>query len=151
MLDQCADVASLRDWLNEADRDRHLHGRVTSVALADLVRGTSLGGRLPELAGRSVLVVTKALEIVVMGLGWLALLSGQRRGVVDMLPGASHELVARIEDELAGVAVERDGLPRLHDARRVLQTDDRRHAKRPREDRGVVRAAAGIGGEAFDA
>src|ERR1700756_1014220 len=58
MLDQCADVASLRDWLNEADRDRHLHGRVTSVALADLARGTSLGGRLPELAGRSVLVAT---------------------------------------------------------------------------------------------
>src|SRR5262249_18863816 len=58
MLDQCADVASLRDWLNEADRDRHLHGLVTSVALADLARGTSLGGRLPELAGRSVLVAT---------------------------------------------------------------------------------------------
>jgi acyl-coenzyme A synthetase/AMP-(fatty) acid ligase len=58
MLDRTADVASLRDWLNEADRDRHLHGRVTSVTLADLVRGTSLGGRLPELAGRSVLVAT---------------------------------------------------------------------------------------------
>jgi acyl-coenzyme A synthetase/AMP-(fatty) acid ligase len=58
MLDQCAKVASLRDWLDEADRDRHLHGLVTSVALADLVRGTSLGSRLPELAGRSVLVAT---------------------------------------------------------------------------------------------
>ena len=58
MLDQCAKIASLRDWLNEADRDRHLHGRAIGVALADLVRGTTLGGRLPELAGRSVLVAT---------------------------------------------------------------------------------------------
>jgi acyl-coenzyme A synthetase/AMP-(fatty) acid ligase len=58
MLDRTADVASLRDWLIEADRDRHLHGVATSVALADLAHGTSLGGRLPELAGRSVLVAT---------------------------------------------------------------------------------------------
>src|SRR5262249_16751359 len=34
------------------------HGRDTTVALDALVRGTSLGGRLPELAGRSVLVAT---------------------------------------------------------------------------------------------
>jgi acyl-coenzyme A synthetase/AMP-(fatty) acid ligase len=58
MLDRIADVASLRDWLIEAERDRHLHGLAASVALADLARGTSLGGRLPELAGRSVLVAT---------------------------------------------------------------------------------------------
>jgi non-ribosomal peptide synthetase component F len=58
MPDQCADVASLRDWLNEADRDRRLHGLAVSVALADLAHGTSLGGRLPELVGRSVLVAT---------------------------------------------------------------------------------------------
>ena len=58
MLDRTADVASLRDWLIAADRDRQLHGLATSVALADLANGTSLGGRLPELAGRSVLVAT---------------------------------------------------------------------------------------------
>jgi len=58
MLDRTADVASLRGWLIEADRSRRLHGLATSVALADLAHGTSLGGRLPELAGRSVLVAT---------------------------------------------------------------------------------------------
>src|SRR5262249_33857832 len=53
------DLESLRDWLSRSpDRARHLHGRDASVALDALVRGTSLGGRLPELAGRSVLVAT---------------------------------------------------------------------------------------------
>src|ERR1043165_2372942 len=54
-----SDRASLRDWLSRSsDRAGDLHGRTTSVALDALVRGTSLGGRLPELAGRSVLVAT---------------------------------------------------------------------------------------------
>jgi acyl-CoA synthetase (AMP-forming)/AMP-acid ligase II len=35
-----------------------LHGLDTSVSLRDLRRGSSLGGRLPELAGRSVLLIT---------------------------------------------------------------------------------------------
>ncbi len=52
------DAGSLRDWLNHAASDRHLHGLDTSVALADLARGTSLGGRLAELSGRSVLIAT---------------------------------------------------------------------------------------------
>ncbi len=58
MLDKTAQRAeSLRDWIG-GGADRHLHGCGTSVALADLARGTSLGGRLPDLAGRSVLIVT---------------------------------------------------------------------------------------------
>ena len=57
MLDKTTHrVEALRDWIGGATR--HLHGRDTSVALGDLVRGTSLGGRLPDLAGRSVLVAT---------------------------------------------------------------------------------------------
>src|SRR5262245_37249504 len=58
MLARADDQNSLRDWLSTADRNRHLRGVSTSVAFADLVHGTSLGGRLPELAGRSVLVAT---------------------------------------------------------------------------------------------
>src|SRR4030081_1791295 len=52
------DVGSLRDCLGDtADRSaRHLHGIDASVALNDLARGTSLGGRLPELRARSVLI-----------------------------------------------------------------------------------------------
>src|SRR5271170_6030025 len=40
--------------------DRSLRGVDGSVNLADLVWGSSLGGRLEELRGRSVLVATKA-------------------------------------------------------------------------------------------
>src|SRR5215471_6918860 len=58
MLARADEIQSLRDCLTTADRSRHLHGRNVSVALADLAHGTSLGGRLPELAGRSVLVAT---------------------------------------------------------------------------------------------
>src|SRR5215469_9143908 len=59
MLDKTTQrVESLRDWIGSRDGERHLHGRETSVALADLARGTSLGGRLPDLAGRSVLIKT---------------------------------------------------------------------------------------------
>ena len=39
--------------------DRFLWGADASVTLGDLARGSSLGGRLEELRGRSVLVVTK--------------------------------------------------------------------------------------------
>src|SRR3979411_174071 len=54
------DVGSLRDCLGDsADRSaRHLHSIDASVALSDLAHGTSLGGRLPELRDRSVLIAT---------------------------------------------------------------------------------------------
>ena len=60
MPEQTADrLESLRDWIGgAATHARHLHGRDTSVALNDLARGTSLGARLPDLAGRSVLIAT---------------------------------------------------------------------------------------------
>ncbi len=38
---------------------RALWGATASVSLVDLLRGTSLGGRLPDLAGRSVLIATR--------------------------------------------------------------------------------------------
>jgi acyl-coenzyme A synthetase/AMP-(fatty) acid ligase len=54
------DFGSLRDCLGEsADRStRHLHSIDASIALSGLARGTSLGGRLPELPDRSVLIAT---------------------------------------------------------------------------------------------
>jgi len=38
--------------------DRALWGAEASVTLGELVRGSSLGGRLEELRGRSVLIAT---------------------------------------------------------------------------------------------
>jgi acyl-coenzyme A synthetase/AMP-(fatty) acid ligase len=51
---------SLWDFLSavEGVSDRVLQGAEASVALGDLVRGSSLGGRLEELRGRAVLVAT---------------------------------------------------------------------------------------------
>ncbi|HEY1544652.1 MAG TPA: class I adenylate-forming enzyme family protein [Xanthobacteraceae bacterium] len=58
MLDRTAQrVETLRGWIG-GRADRRLHGRETSVALADLAHGTTLGGRLPDLANRSVLIKT---------------------------------------------------------------------------------------------
>src|SRR5258707_8123821 len=53
--------ASLRGKLsNAADcAGGFLWGATTGVSLADLLRGTTLGGRLHELQGRSVLIATR--------------------------------------------------------------------------------------------
>jgi acyl-coenzyme A synthetase/AMP-(fatty) acid ligase len=54
-------VKSIRETLDNASRclGRFLWGAKTSVALSDLPHRTSLGGRLLELSGRSVLVATQ--------------------------------------------------------------------------------------------
>jgi acyl-coenzyme A synthetase/AMP-(fatty) acid ligase len=48
--------------------DRFLWGTDASVALAELVRGSSLGGRLDELRGRSILLATKDQLTVALAL-----------------------------------------------------------------------------------
>jgi hypothetical protein len=54
------EVASLRNALLGASSTagRFLYGPDVRICLGDLARGSSLGGRLPELSGRSVLVKT---------------------------------------------------------------------------------------------
>src|SRR5713226_10280693 len=49
---------SLRDFLGENSRRRFLWAANASVSLDDLSRGSSLGGALPKLDGRCVLVAT---------------------------------------------------------------------------------------------
>jgi acyl-coenzyme A synthetase/AMP-(fatty) acid ligase len=58
---QRSNSGSLWDSLSAAGQrsDRALWGAESSVTLGDLLRGSSLGGRLEELRGRSVLVATK--------------------------------------------------------------------------------------------
>src|SRR6266851_4383795 len=54
------DRSSLWDWVSAGHRaDRFLRGAQASASLAELVRGSSLGGRRNELRGRSVLLATK--------------------------------------------------------------------------------------------
>src|ERR1700732_1562386 len=52
---------SLRDWLRGAAKgeERFLHARGASVALGDLVHGSSLGGTLPALDGACLLVLAR--------------------------------------------------------------------------------------------
>src|SRR4051812_13825053 len=52
------DPGILSDWLGDAASRRFIHGAQASVRLGDLAGGTSLGGHLHELAGRSVLIAT---------------------------------------------------------------------------------------------
>ena len=54
-------MKAIRDKLGNASdcAGRFLWGATASVPLSDLLRGTSLGGRLPELSGRSVVLLTR--------------------------------------------------------------------------------------------
>ena len=52
------EAPSLRDYVANTPRDKGFYDRVVSVRITDLNRGTSLAGRVTDLAGRSVLVAT---------------------------------------------------------------------------------------------
>src|SRR6201986_4538037 len=52
------EAQSLRDFSAGASSQRFFRDRAASVCVDDLAHGTSLGGRLAALAGRSVLVAT---------------------------------------------------------------------------------------------
>ncbi len=76
---------------------------------------------------------------------------GGRGPVIVGVPGRARELLRpRIDDELARPAVDHDELAGLNDPARVVEADDGRDVERAGEDRGVIRAAAGVGGEAAD-
>ena len=53
-----AEAQTLRNHIDDAS-DRYFFDPATRVRIANLASGTSLGGGLAELAGRSVLVATK--------------------------------------------------------------------------------------------
>jgi acyl-CoA synthetase (AMP-forming)/AMP-acid ligase II len=54
------EAPSLRDYVAAGPAPRFFWDRAVAVCRDDLVRGTSLGGRLRELAGRSVMLVTSS-------------------------------------------------------------------------------------------
>jgi acyl-CoA synthetase (AMP-forming)/AMP-acid ligase II len=55
-----AEAPSLRHHIENVTADQFFFDRTTTVRVADLNRGTSLNGRLAELAGRSVLIATSS-------------------------------------------------------------------------------------------
>jgi len=94
MLDKTTHrVESLRGWIGGGAAGRHLHGRETSVALADLAGGTSLGGRLPDLVGRSVLIKTADQLTAALA---LIELDGVARRLVLCPPDVADEHLPRV-------------------------------------------------------
>jgi len=81
---------SIRDRLGDASEcvGRFLWGAGASVSLGDLLRCTSLGGRLPELSGRSVLIATQ--DQLATGLA-LVELDGVARRCIICPPDLSSE------------------------------------------------------------
>ena len=77
-----------------------LHGAAASVALADLARRSSLGGRLAELSGRSVLVATKDQLAAALA---LIELDGVARRLVLCPPGLA---TAHIPAVIAAAGIE---------------------------------------------
>jgi len=83
-------VNSIRDKLgNSSDcLGRFLWGSTASVALSDLLRSTSLGGRLPELSSRSVLIAAQDQLVAALA---LIELDGVARRLVVCPPDLSSE------------------------------------------------------------
>ena len=70
--------------------------------------------------------------------------------IVGVPRGARDLLGRRVDDHLARRAIDDHHVAWLHLAARVVQADDGRHVERSRQDRRVIGAAAGVGGEAAD-
>ncbi len=83
-------MTSIRDTLGSASgcQGRFLWGAKASIALSDLLHGTSLGGRLLELSGRSVLVTTQDHLVTALA---LIELDGIARRLVVCPPDLSPE------------------------------------------------------------
>jgi acyl-coenzyme A synthetase/AMP-(fatty) acid ligase len=83
-------VTSIQDKLANASdcQSRFLWGANASIALSDLVRGTSLGGHLLELSGRSVLVTGRDQLVTALA---LIELDGVARRLVVCPPDLSSE------------------------------------------------------------
>jgi acyl-coenzyme A synthetase/AMP-(fatty) acid ligase len=92
------EARSLRQILAHGSSERFLWDRAASVRIAELVGGTSLGGRLKELAGQSVLVATASQLTTALA---LIELDGVARRLTILPPDAdpSHfaALAARAE------------------------------------------------------
>src|SRR5271157_5625739 len=91
-------MKSLRDRLGNASNcfGRFLWGAKASVSLSDLVGGSSLGGRLAELSGRSVLLTVR--DQLAAALAMIEL-DGVARRMVICPPGLSSEHLPMVIDK----------------------------------------------------
>src|SRR5215813_3214025 len=87
---------------------RFLWGAKTSVSLSDLMRGTSLGGRLSQLSGRSVLLAAR--DQLATALAMIEL-DGVARRLVICPPDLSSEQLPTVIDKASVDAIVSDGDP----------------------------------------
>jgi acyl-coenzyme A synthetase/AMP-(fatty) acid ligase len=101
---------SIREKLSSASHcsGRFLWGAKASVSLSDLLRGTSLGGRLPKLSGRSVLLATG--DQLAAALAMIEL-DGVARRLVICPPDLSSEHLPTIIDKASVDAIVSDSDP----------------------------------------
>jgi acyl-CoA synthetase (AMP-forming)/AMP-acid ligase II len=126
-------TASIRDRLGDAPEapDRFLWGATGSVCLGDLREGTTLGGRLHELAERSVLIATR--DQLAAALALIELDGIARRLIVCTpdLPSEHLPTVVRKAGVEAIVLDHRRGDDRLGVPLRVLCSDTITPVKEP--------------------
>jgi acyl-coenzyme A synthetase/AMP-(fatty) acid ligase len=108
-----AEANSLRHCIAHAPAGQFLFDRAANVAAGDLNSGTSLGGRLADLAGRSVLVAT---EHQLTGALALIELDGVARRITILPPDVDHNhLPAVLKDaEIDAVVVDGAAAEPLH-------------------------------------
>ena len=116
-------IESLRDALNNAPElpPRFLRGVSATVRVGDLVSGTSLGGRLGELAGRSVLVATRDQLAAALA---LIELDGVARRLVVVTPDlpAEHLPIVSAKAHADAIVSDREGEDGLPISLRVFST-----------------------------
>ncbi len=105
---------SIRDRLDNASHclGRFLWGANASVSLSDLLRGTSLGGRLTELSGRSVLLAAR--DQLAAALAMIEL-DGVARRLVICPPDLSSEHLPAVIAKAGIDAIVSDRDPHDHD------------------------------------
>ena len=123
------EAPSLRTYVANAPAARFIWDRAASVRFTDLARGTSLGGRLADLAGRSVLVTTASQLTTALA---LIELDGVARRLVILPPDIEADHLGAVMAAAEIDAIVTDDGARPHAALR---------APRARRLRAVARSA----------
>ncbi len=102
-----AEAPSLRDQVANAPAARYLWDRAAAACFTDLARGTSLGGCLADLVGRSVLLATASQLTAALA---LIELDGRARRITFLPPDAEADHLAAVigRAEIDAVVIDRD-------------------------------------------
>jgi acyl-coenzyme A synthetase/AMP-(fatty) acid ligase len=107
------EAPSLRAYVANAPAARFIWDRAAAAHFTDLDRGTSLGGRLADLAGRSVLVATASQLTTALA---LIELDGRARRLVILPPDVEADHLGAVMAAAEIDAVVTDGGARQHAA-----------------------------------